>query len=345
MAERRPQRKTRPPKKLDGFAVGQKTRKTGSLPRPELKEKEKPITKESHSTTVKNQLDLRNNDANSDEIFVNKNQDSMSPSQSDIQNPTASTSNYIDGQEIEVSQCQPKDQESFPKDNKAGKVSYHELVQHIFSNKISSVSYTSSSQNEPLLLFVCQKINLVEESCTADSLKALKREISKFLSSFRKVYRQKKRRMEQILNDNWSKRTLTIPTLVFKSKGEKEFSDSEKESELSKYSETEGESDDSSDGEASENVPSFEKEDCEEDIFSISRIELCSQMRSKEFQFTDTKKQLIHLREYILNKLPYSTEELEDFIPDLDESIRQFLVKTIQLYKNFQLSFFKSKTI
>jgi hypothetical protein len=339
MAERRPQRKTQPPKKLEGFDVGQKTRKTGALQRPEIKEQEKPITEEGLSTSKKNQLDLKKKDSNNDDIFVNKNQDSMSPSQSNSQNPTTSTSNYIDGQEIEVSESQPKDQESLPSDNKAGMVSYQELVQHIFSNKISSVSYTSSSQNEPLLLFVCQKINRVPESCTADSLKALKQEISKFLSSFRKVYRQKKRRLEQVLNDNWSKRTLKIPTLVFKSKEEKEFSDSEKESELSKYSETEVESADSSYGEASEHFPSSEKEDCEEDIFSITRIELCSQMRSKEFHFTDTKNQLIHLREYILNKLPYSTEELEDFIPDLDDSIKQFLGKTIQMYKKANRTF------
>jgi hypothetical protein len=56
-------------------------------------------------------------------------------------------------------------------------------------------------------------------------------------------------------------------------------------------------------------------------------------MRRNSFKVTDKQNQIVQLRNYILSKLPYQLEDLEEFVPELEKELRQFLKIVIDIYE------------
>ena len=352
MAERRPQRNQQLPKKLEGFDIGLKVKKKKNSLESKAEGMKKASEEEYHTLTEEphnkgTHFDTSafpfQNPTASTSTTTSEDQKTELPElyrpPTELQQRTSSTSHNQDSinstfedQEIELpeSSSQSKEQESDSVQKQ--EISYQKLINHIVSNRKSSISLTSFSHKEPLLSFVCQTMGVSLESLSAKTIKDLQKQISRFLSTFRTLYRQKKRRVDLILKDNWSRQTLRLPNEANTIKEESQSQDEFWESELGDSSGNDNDSDYQDSSERTQRSSS-EAENLGNSKFYITRLELCSQMRSNKFNFGDKKNQLIFLRNFILSKLPYSVDELEDFIPDLDESIRQFLSKIDPLYK------------
>jgi hypothetical protein len=313
MAEGRPQRKTQPPRNLDAFDVGSTVRKKHFPPRAEKQGEDQLFNEDSSYTTETSHLESQKNDL------------SLSNSESSKNEQTRSSESGLSD-----------DENPFLSKEKNEEISYKDLVLQMISNQPHSASLTSFSQKEPLLSFVVQKLSLNEDNLQAKEIKDFQQEISKFLSSFRRVYRQKKKRTDLILEDKWSKRKLRISDQLFKARGDEGLSsECDKILEVSQNSENDfgEESTNCQDSRPSELNPSLETDNPETSQIKLTRLELCSQMNKNSIRFSDKENQLIYLRDFILSKLPYTADELEDFVPDLDESIQQFLYKVEPMYQ------------
>ena len=343
MAERRPQRSLKLPKKLEGYEIGSTALKNKQYKRSsedanvdEKQNNSSPIHSQDPKTTTPNseepEVDLSDNSHPSTEeqkahLFNFQNQ-----------NSTPSTS-AAENQEIELSESVSPSKHQDSCSIKKREISYQELINHILSSS-SPFSLTSFSHKEPLLSFACQTLSICQEDLSAATTKIFRQQISKFLSAFRTLYRQKRRRIDLILKDSWSKQTLRLPdqtvTALENNQSEDLFY---RDLDFGESSGNDNESDDADYQDSSElnsssdQNPSSEKDNFDNKEIKIARLELCSQMKNNSCNFADKKNQLPYLRNFILSKLPYSFEDLEDFIPDLDESVRQFLSKVDPLYR------------
>jgi hypothetical protein len=215
MAEGRPQRKTQPPKLLDGFEVGSRRKKTPNKPKTLTETKGQTIEEEIQIIKEKTPIDLEKNNLHDQEDILQlsdthpkiphniSNKDSIATSSinHELQLPEISLSNH---------------QDSKLTDEKTKEISFQCLLQHMISKKTTAVSLTSLSQKEPLLSFVCQKFDLVQENLPKDAIKELQAQIVRFLSSFRRLYRQKNRQIGLLLKHKWSKQLFKLPLKFFK---------------------------------------------------------------------------------------------------------------------------------
>jgi hypothetical protein len=234
--------------------------------------------------------------------------------------------------------------------NNNQKILNRDLVEFMGKKTSPSVKMTSANQKNFLLDFVCTQLGKDQKSLLDHVVKDLKQAIAIFFTSFNALYKSSKieYKKDRLFADKWCSLSFHIPKSAIGSSPGIEIEDTEL-SGLEDCSDFDTSDIDDND-QSSEHFMIGNSETDQIDhseSFVTSRLELVTMMRNNPFAFRDKQNQLESLRDSILSKLPYSVEELEDFIPDLDIEITRFLDDVCRRYtisrRNFNHMIFKNK--